>query len=542
MTNCNTVCVIFLFSIVLATFLQTRVVIIMLSEQNLRRLSLVSQNNSTSSAEGRGRGEKDEVVTMLPVSASSPSSFETSMSLSSNSSSSSDTTMTTTNDSNNGRRRFDLGPIFYNVYVPPHNNTKNAHRIVREQLEQIHQSLVGDLQSSSRNHSLKIKALAGSYANDVDVHDDEDEDDSSWSSVFVKRQNTTKEAESLTRTTNVVYNLIGNKRSSSMIGRICQQYSPRINCTLNKFMKEGNEIDTLQSMWEYCKDNPLEVVTYIHDKGSFNPRKTNTLARRHTTRAALECRNLMMSDDGNDETGIPRPKRCNFCSYRFHVLPGFHTRSNMWSAKCDYIRQLLPPNRYEDSVRQMLNESVLHPTLNKTKYACLSPYNPIKVEKENKTYSELFWGLGRFSAERWALNHPLLKPCDCVSKRQRSFEYKDWTPSLYDAPQSKSKREGIGNYKTSWERLHGRLFEWEWLYGHSSGSSTDHNEDNDSFGNNRFEIFATFSEMMNRLTIRPPKSSWVWKYYKGVETGTDDYLKSCQKLREENEHQTLSIA
>jgi hypothetical protein len=416
-------------------------------------------------------------------------------------------------------------------------------------LKQIQQSLltpveVGSLQYISRNENAGIHTSTTMRKKD-DTETDDDVDNDIDSASFDNNASASVVYRQPVGTADVVYNLIGNKRSASTIQRICQRSHPQINCTLNRYLNTGNEVDTLQTLWEYCVADPGEnqVVTYIHDKGSFNPRKQNTVARRHTTRAALECRNLMMAEAEIEDTSSEESRgssstkttksHCNFCSYRFHVLPNFHARSNMWSARCDYIRQLLPPQTYEKSVREMLSNSVLHPTLNQTKYACITPWQP---KSNNKTYSELFWGTGRYAAERWALNHPQLNPCDCVHKKQRQLDHDVWAPKLIRSPQSKARREGIQSYKTTWERLHGRIFEWYMLYNksrnrHRSQRTTGEvgSDPPDSYHRDHYD-FEVMKTMMKILNLLPPQSSWVWKYYKGYETGTKEYLDYCHQL------------
>ena len=79
----------------------------------------------------------------------------------------------------------------------------------------------------------------------------------------------------------IQYTLIGSESVDASIQSFCQP-----NCTKRDFLEEGNEIDTLQALWEYCQDRPREIVTYIHDKGSFHPSGANRGARQVGTKAA----------------------------------------------------------------------------------------------------------------------------------------------------------------------------------------------------------------------------------------------------------------
>ncbi|KAL3902630.1 MAG: hypothetical protein SGILL_010757, partial [Bacillariaceae sp.] len=160
--------------------------------------------------------------------------------------------------------------------------------------------------------------------------------------------------------------------------------------------------------------------------------------------------------------------------------------ANMWSATCSYIRNLIAPRDYEEKALSMhleFNHSILGPT----KYACIKPYQ----------HSDRFLGLGRYAMERWVVNHPDVAPCDALSKFEIRNQKKDkrhitdFTPQLTPAPQKRALNSGMASYKTSWERLSGRLFEWKYLYG-----------------------------------VKPSKSNWVWKYYQKFKEGNKDFLES----------------
>ena len=351
------------------------------------------------------------------------------------------------------------GPIFYNAYVPiGENKTNNAIKIIKEQLNE------------------RSKTSYGS---------------------------------------SIIYTLIGNKHVDPIIQQECQP-----NCTQRAYLPSGDEVDTLQGLWEHCQDHPTDIVTYIHDKGSFHPSGSNSAARRVGTKAALTCRGLLLDHhlpqietdenetDDSGEEGVNSTKtenqsnnknkennQCNICSYRFYAFPVFHARANMWSATCSYIQNLIPPKDYELSVRTMYEETVNHTVLGPTKYGCLQPPDD----------SRRFLGLERYAMERWAFNHPDVQACDSVSKfevrkrKQKKKSAANFKPSLTHAPQRRAVTSGIRAIRTSWERLAGRLFEWNYLYNKS-----------------------------------PSKTSWVWKYYKGHEVGTKEYLANCSQLQEES--------
>lgn len=83
----------------------------------------------------------------------------------------------------------------------------------------------------------------------------------------------------------------------------------------------------------------------------------------------------------------------------------------MWTAECEYIRQLVPPKEYIHK-REVLMQS-------------LYEQNDCLNQNPDATMAETSWkwnlsdplflrnvGLGRYALERWALNHPSMIPCE----------------------------------------------------------------------------------------------------------------------------------
>jgi hypothetical protein len=155
---------------------------------------------------------------------------------------------------------FNRGPIFYNVYVPD-TKIENVKIIVREQLE---------------------------------------------------------EHTAMDPNSTIVYTLIANDHADTIEGLI---NSTCPNCQQRTKVSRGDEMDTLQAVWDYCSSDAVPstitndtLVSYIHNKGSFHPTKINGRARRRGTRCTLSCRQQMHSN----------PNLCNMCTSVFRVVPQFH--------------------------------------------------------------------------------------------------------------------------------------------------------------------------------------------------------------------------
>ncbi len=143
------------------------------------------------------------------------------------------------------------------------------------------------------------------------------------------------------------------------------------NATHVRHDENGDEAETLGLLWDHCQDNLDDIVVYIHNKGSFHPSKKNDILRRFLTRGALseECSNM--------------PTTCDVCSSRMSPLPHPHTSGNMWAARCDYVKKLIDPLKFNEAMR-----TKVHPKQN----ACI--------------------GTGRYAAEHWVHSHPSVRPCD----------------------------------------------------------------------------------------------------------------------------------
>jgi hypothetical protein len=323
---------------------------------------------------------------------------------------------------NDKRRKQLLGPIFYNIFIPNESELQeNAWRIVREQMQQ-----------------------------------------RSW-------------ADPQSR---LIYNLIGPKDATTTTSNLCE------NCEMHAQMETGNEVDTLQMLYDYCQqpNHENELVTYIHNKGSFHATEHNENTRRTATKSALDCRVEM-----SNRADVPY----NACSGTLVILPQYLCKANMWTAKCSYIRNLLPPVGYAEDMDRFYNDTILHPELGNTKYACLQPIH----------WKENHLGTGRYAYERWVWSHPDVIPADVIPFKKINFtEFPPvWKPRLGRSLKGSPVRMGLdrGFGQSSFARLEGRLLEWKYLY---------HKE--------------------------PGNSSWIWDYYEGYQTGTPAFkIRYCLGAR-----------
>lgn len=251
---------------------------------------------------------------------------------------------------------------------------------------------------------------------------------------------------SVMRDVPVYYTLIGKNISTEHIFTH--------NCHLLQYASSGNEELTLQSLFDYCLQNPSARVTYIHDKGSFNKRRANEQRRAYTTKAVFSkaCATMEM---------------CNICSLDFSVLPIHHAPGNMWTADCSYIQALIPPNQFMNKMNEMyasLETCASNSSCTTSTAIHLQP---------DMTWPDNYLGLGRHAMEAWAYSHPHVRPCATMEEAYMSKPSLDeWTPKLLKAPKQNTIR-GIGpRTEFPWFQREGKLYQYDYLYGETPPSNS----------------------------------------------------------------------
>jgi hypothetical protein len=261
----------------------------------------------------------------------------------------------------------------------------------------------------------------------------------------------------LLQKTPIYYTLIGNDLTSK-IQDICSD----LKCRELRYVEQGDEVLTLQSLYDYCAEHPDTIVTYIHDKGSFHPEVYQDNQRVLQTKGALsdECQSIVKD-------------QCNICSARFSPLPHFHTSGNMWTAHCSYIKKLHPPVEYKDR-REEFFAYIYSPENTK-----------VPPPKENGGPNDAFLARGRYSMEHWAHGHPNVLPCD-VYPGYYTWEYPGlpdrkipWKPKLHFGA-----RYPLPEFDIKQQAAHD-----PWFCGNG--------------------IFAEFDFFFHQV---PPPNSWMWKY------------------------------
>ncbi|KAL7545393.1 hypothetical protein ACHAWF_008742 [Thalassiosira exigua] len=197
----------------------------------------------------------------------------------------------------------------------------------------------------------------------------------------------------------VLYNLLGEGEAfpPSEMEILCRKLHPRLECRLLEHREEGSEAVTLQDVHDFCSGlddgggNGTDVrVAYLHSKGSYHPLPTNHIWRRIMTDAALHPDCLRPPDD-----------RCDVCGAQFYIKYAIMFPGNMWTAKCSYIKTLIPPNTGEYERRK--RDSVKH-------FLFLRLWGALQAILDKDSVEH--YGLDRYMWEHWVASRPQVRPCE----------------------------------------------------------------------------------------------------------------------------------
>ena len=301
--------------------------------------------------------------------------------------------------------------VFYNIFIPDdEEKAQNALRIVQEQINQVGESYVASLGPN--------------------------------------------------KTATLFYNTIGkpDTLTATYMQQLCGQHN--LICKHMSHYESGFEEVTLQPLHEFCSIHDDYRVAYIHNKGSYHEHgdKRNEYWRRHGTLAATSKSCLK-----------PANETCNLCGMQFWAYWTFFMPGNFWTAKCTYIKQLIPPLQFQDRINQVTMKVLFLQLQNKFTVNLYSG----KIDH---------YGIERFASEHWVGSHPSVIPCDVGGHKDfwywlsgdRGSEQFDWAMgprkdgSPIDRRRGRQQREKVladERLRTKeYFLLAGRLFKWYELY------------------------------------------------------------------------------
>jgi hypothetical protein len=258
------------------------------------------------------------------------------------------------------------------------------------------------------------------------------------------------------------YNTIGNgdALNATRMTQLCADNG--FECRHMLHYDEGGEDKTLQRLQEFCQDRDDDFrVSYIHSKGTFHQFEDgrNDRWRRHGTAAATSEMCLNPPDDS-----------CNVCGLQFWTNWSFFMPGNFFTAKCSYVKKLIPPKSYEDRMTELTKDTLLMRLKGRLSMNLFS--GPERIDQ---------YGLYRYAMEAWIGGHPSIQPCD-VSKTNalmywldhdhdtdKEFEFA-MAPRQPDAPfgldrkKEKEMRKDKDMRMKEYYFLAGKIFKWYTLY------------------------------------------------------------------------------
>lgn len=156
-------------------------------------------------------------------------------------------------------------------------------------------------------------------------------------------------------------------------------------------------------IWEHCVQAPKDRVLYIHSKGSFNSHAgMNDQFRKALMYSVLHpcCLEAISSNELEGREGLDRQNRSSedmdigvhdVCGMRYSPIPYVAFHGNMWWARCDYIKRLIPPLQFQPAMD----------ILKQTAY-----------RGDPEIYIPHHRGMGRYAFEHWVASHPSLRAVD----------------------------------------------------------------------------------------------------------------------------------
>lgn len=317
--------------------------------------------------------------------------------------------------------------VFYNVYVPFDSAKAIANeRILEEQLAQVGQS----------------------YAN----------------------------LGSKSGTLTVFFTTIGRDMETDWISDLCSaKYD--MNCVHIQHHRYGTETVTLSELHRYCSQHSSRSVVYLHNKGSLHPNTKGQDRWRQTMTAAATSELCL-------ETAFDQHS-CSSCGMLFQPLPTNHFPGNMWSAKCEYVNELLSPQEYH-ARRPVIEEWIR----NQTVAGVWSKYSGLFPLEAHYT------GRDRYEAEHWIGSHPDIRPCDV--SQSASLDY--WLESDRDYQE----------FLVSPAPRHNLTAEWKW---HQYASHPEILTNSTQRKRDFFLLRGILYRYFALYRVLPKENSWIWNWF-----------------------------
>jgi len=279
----------------------------------------------------------------------------------------------------------------------------------------------------------------------------------------------------------------GDSKIADFVTKQCEAVNAKnVECRkLAEFESHKVKGETLQQLYNFCLAKPSQRVTYLTNQlpARFGSKWPEILVaqkiRAYTT--AVTSNMCLKSRD-----------TCNVCGMEFYPLPYNHFSGNMFSATCDYVKDLLPPEQYEREMNDIASDALVS-HLGNIFSTELTPFTPQTL------------GMDHYSVDHWIGSHPNIQPCD-VAPVSRSWFPLSCGGSYVEPDYSRSN-----------------VYDFQWSIGPRRGSAPSGQisciaegrvaaKDNILFreysylAGNLFRWYKLYNNV-------PPVESWVWKWF-----------------------------
>ena len=144
--------------------------------------------------------------------------------------------------------------------------------------------------------------------------------------------------------------------------------------------------ESLHQLHGFCIANPASKVVYVTNQlqgmhGVANSDAFNLIKLQVVTFAVISKMCLQPCDT------------CNVCGAAFYPLPFPHFFGNMFTANCDYVNHLLPPQTFEKEMNDLGDDTMMMNLWDKLTLS-LFPFTPQTL------------GVEQYSVEHWIGAHP----------------------------------------------------------------------------------------------------------------------------------------
>ena len=150
------------------------------------------------------------------------------------------------------------------------------------------------------------------------------------------------------------YNTIGGRAfDPDYMAAHCEEFN--LDCRHMEHFESGFEEVTLTKMHQFCQSRPEHRVLYLHPKGSFHSHHNETDL--HVSQE--KWRRNMLTAASSKLCVEPSDDECSVCGLLALPFPSLHFPGNFFTAKCEYVRKVLPPREFMRRQNEVVTKGLL---------------------------------------------------------------------------------------------------------------------------------------------------------------------------------------